>query len=72
MSELIAYGNQVNNIFQLIGNSEDDITKSIAWALCNCPIFLQNIIFDLIGISIDPENVIIRFQEMKRTKEEPI
>lgn len=68
MSELIAYGNQVNNIFQLIGNSEDDITKSIAWALCNCPIFLQNIIFDLIGISIDPENVIIRFQENETNK----
>lgn len=68
MSELIAYGNKVNNIFQLIGKSEDDITKSIAWALCNCSVFLQNIIFDLLGISVDPESVIIRFQESETNK----
>lgn len=68
MSELIAYGNQINNIFQLIGNSEDDITKSIAWALCNCPSFLENIISDLLGIAIVPENVVIRFQESEADK----
>ena len=68
MSELIAHGNKVNNIFQLIGKSEDDITKSIAWALCNCSVFLQNIIFDLLGISVDPESVIIRFQESETNK----
>ena len=45
MSELIAYGNRVNNLFQLIGKSEDDITKSIAWALCNCPVFLLYFVY---------------------------
>lgn len=30
MSELVAYGNKVSSIFQLIGNLENDITKSIA------------------------------------------
>lgn len=68
MSELIAYGNQINNVFQLIGNSEDDITKSIAWALCNCPSFLQNVISELLGITIEPANVVIRFQESETDK----
>ena len=58
----------INNIFQLIGKSEDDITKSIAWALCNCPSFLQNIISELLGITIEPENVVIRFQESETDK----
>ena len=34
MGELNAYGSKVTSIFQLIGTLENDITKSIAWALC--------------------------------------
>ena len=44
MGELYAYGSKVTSVFQLIGMLEDDITKSIAWALCNCPVFLKKII----------------------------
>ena len=32
MSTLKAYGDAVVSIFQLIGDKENDITKSIAWA----------------------------------------
>lgn len=46
MGELYAYGSEVTSVFQLIGTLEDDITKSIAWALCNCPIFLKKIIYN--------------------------
>ena len=34
MGELNAYGSKVTSIFQLIGTLENDITKNIAWALC--------------------------------------
>lgn len=68
MSELIAYGNRVNSIFQLIGKSEDDITKSIAWAFCNCPIFLKNILQNLLNINVSPDKVIISFQVDEKEK----
>jgi hypothetical protein len=45
MGELIAYGSKVTSIFQLIGTLENDITKSIAWALCQCPYF-SKCVFD--------------------------
>ena len=54
MGELYAYGSEVTSVFQLIGTLEDDITKSIAWALCNCPIFLKKIIYDVLKIDVDP------------------
>lgn len=41
MSELVAYGTKVNNIFQLMGNLENDITKSTARALARGSKFLK-------------------------------
>lgn len=34
----------VTNIFQLMGTDENDITKSIAWTLNNCPVFLKEFV----------------------------
>ena len=56
MSELVAYGNKVSSIFQLIGNLENDITKSVAWALACCPEFLKSVIKEVISIDINVEN----------------
>ena len=50
MSELVAYGTEISSIFQLIGNLENDITKSIAWALTCCPEFLKLVIKEMILI----------------------
>ena len=47
---------------------ENDITKSIAWALCNCPVFMKQIIKELLGIETDPEKVSIRYQEYEKDK----
>lgn len=68
MSELIAYGSEVTSVFQLIGMLEDDITKSIAWALCNCPVFLKQIIAEVLNIEIDPSKVRIKYQEAEKDK----
>lgn len=68
MGELIAYGNEVNSIFQLIGTLENDITKSIAWALCKCPVFLKNIVNEVLGIDIDTSKVRIKYQDFEKGK----
>ena len=52
----------------MIGIYEDDITKSIAWALCNCPVFLKHIIANLLGIGVDPDKVRIKYQESEKDK----
>lgn len=44
MGELIADRSNIMSIFQLIGTLENDITKSIARALCNCSVFMKQII----------------------------
>ena len=68
MAELVAYGSEVTNIFQLMGTLENDITKSIAWAMCQCPEFLKRIVSEILKIDIEPENVKIRYQEAEKDK----
>lgn len=68
MSELTAHGTEVTNVFQLIGILENDITKSIAWALCKCPILLKKTIFETLKIDIEPEKVRISYQEFEKDK----
>lgn len=68
MSELVAYGTEVSSIFQLIGSLENDITKSIAWALARCPEFLKLVIKEVMPIDINQENVRIKYQEFEKDK----
>ena len=68
MSELVAYGTEVSSVFQLIGNLENDITKSIAWALAQCPEFLKSVIKEVISIDINPQTVRIKYQEFEKDK----
>ncbi len=68
MGELFAYGTEIMSVFQLIGTLENDITKSIAWALCKCPIFTNKIIYEILGIDIESTKVKIRYQEFEKDK----
>ncbi len=68
MSELKAYGKNITNVFQLIGNLENDITKSVAWALCQCPVFAKTVIDELFNIDCDPDCIIIKYQVSEKTK----
>lgn len=68
MSELMAHGSEVTNVFQLIGMLENDITKSIAWALCKCPVFMRKIIKETLNISVDSERVRIVYQEFEKNR----
>ena len=51
MSTLKAYGDAVVSIFQLIGEKENDITKSIAWALNKCPVFMKKVVYEVFEIN---------------------
>ena len=66
MSELTFYSKSVTNIFQMLGTGENDITKSIAWALYKCPVFMKNTIKYLLNIDIDTENLRIMYQEYEK------
>lgn len=68
MSELMAHGSEVTSIFQLIGMLENDITKSIAWTLCKCPLFMKKLIAELLGIDVHAEKVRISYQEFEKDK----
>lgn len=67
MNKLIAYGDEVNNIFQLIGTLENDITKSIAWALTKCPSFAYNLFKSLLNIEIS-DDITIKYQDYEKNK----
>ena len=62
MGTLKAYGDEVLSVFQLIGEKENDITKSIAWALNKCPAFMRKVIAEILGIEVDPNKVDILYQ----------
>ena len=68
MAELLAGGSKVSSVFQLIGYLENDITKSIAWVLKNCPYFLSDFVNEIFSINIDVDKVLIRYQNYENGK----
>ncbi len=68
MGELTAYGCTVTSVFQLIGTLENDITKSVAWALCQCPIFAKKVFDELFEIDCNPERIRINYQVAEKDK----
>lgn len=62
MGSLKAYGDEVLSVFQLIGDKENDITKSIAWALNKCSSFLTNVVYEVLKLEVDPEATDILYQ----------
>ncbi len=68
MAELFAYNERVETIFDLIGDKENDITKSIAWAFVKCPRLLEGVIERLLHVSVAADDVVIRYQEFEKDK----
>lgn len=68
MAELFAYSGKVETIFDLIGDRENDITRSIAWAFAKCPRLLERVIEKLIHVNVDADDVVIRYQEFEKDK----
>ncbi len=68
MAEFNAYGKRVGSIFELIGNKENDITKSIAWVLYCCPVFMKKFVSAIFDIEIDPKKVDMHYQKYDSQK----
>lgn len=68
MAELFVYNKRIETIFDLIGDEENDITKSIAWAFIKCPHLLEMVIEYLIHINVDVDDVVVRYQEFEKDK----
>lgn len=64
MTDLLLHNKPISSIFQLLGNKENDISYSVAWALSKCPELLKEFIQQTISIQqFDLENVEIRMQD---------
>ncbi len=68
MTELFAYNERIETVFDLIGDMENDITKSIAWAFVKCPRLLEMVIEFLIHVNVDADDIVIRYQEFEKGK----
>ena len=68
MAELFAHNERVETIFDLIGDKENDITKSIAWAFVKCPRLLERVIERLLHVNAAADDVVIRYQEFEKDK----
>lgn len=68
MAELIAHNQNIETIFDLIGDLENDITKSIAWSFKKCPKLLEKCVERLLGLKINADEVVIRYQVSESDK----
>ena len=66
MATLRLHGNEVFSVFQLLGNKENDITFSMSWAMTNCPVFLELIVYNCVGIHPDYDRCQIMIQDYKK------
>lgn len=63
MTQLMAHGQKVATLFELLGNNENAMTYSLGWALAKCDTFLQTLA-KLLGIQEGfSEALYIRLQE---------
>src|SRR5213594_3939454 len=63
MAEIFLHNKPIKSVFHLLGEHENDITYSVAWALAQSPAFLNRFIELATGKSIDTPNVVIRLQQ---------
>lgn len=59
---------KISNVFQLLstlGTYENDMSRSVAWALRQCPEFLKAFVKATVGVELDPATTSIRLQVAK-------
>lgn len=68
MADLYLHRRKVNSIFQLLGEHENDITYSMAWAFAQSPSFLQTFLQKVVGHEAKTDEVLIRLQQYERDR----
>jgi hypothetical protein len=66
MAELLLHTKKVESVFHLLGEQENDITYSVAWALAQSPSFLNAFVRSTLGMSADSGTVVIRLQQREK------
>ena len=66
MAELQRHGRTVESVFGLLGESEDDMTCALGWALSRSPSLLRALLHKLDINGIDTDSVVIRLQEHEK------
>ena len=70
MADFYLRTGKISNIFQLLstlGTFENDMSRSVAWALGQCPEFLREFVKSVTGIDAEPESTSIRLQVAKKS-----
>lgn len=62
MPQLVLHNREIETIFQLLGEKENDLTYSVGWALYRSPNFLQEFLRSIIGFKDSTDDVILRLQ----------
>lgn len=65
MADIYLHGRQLESIFELLGEKENDITYSIGWTLASSHAFLKAFIKRTLPNTLHTEDAIIRLQEFK-------
>jgi Trk K+ transport system NAD-binding subunit len=68
MANLYLYKNPVNSVFQLLGDKENDISYSVAWALSQSTNMLANFLKHIVGFISSSDETMIRLQEYRDDK----
>jgi len=66
MTELLLHKRKVESVFHLLGEHENDITYSVAWALSQSPHFLSIFVHFALGVTTDSDSVVIRLQQHEK------
>jgi hypothetical protein len=66
MAELTLHGKPVASVFGFLGEHENDITYSIAWAMAQCPRFLLAFLTQVLSRRADLSKVVIRLQQVEK------
>lgn len=66
MARLVLHNQDVESVFQLLGDKENDISFSVAWVLSRCNQFLKRFIESQIGSRIDPKEIEIDLQHNEK------
>jgi hypothetical protein len=68
LSDFYLQANKISNVFQLLGTLgtyENDMSRSVAWALRQCPEFLRAFVKATAGVELDPRMTSIQLQLAK-------
>lgn len=66
-SNLFVGKQEIRNIFELLGDDEDSISLSIAWALSRAPAFLKNVITRVANPNSDTQDIQIHIHRYEKS-----